>query len=141
MKKKQCTGCCKQLPINMFSRRSSAKDGLQSRCKVCRKKYHDKHYQDNKKQYADRNKKRRQAIVDLITYYKHEEICDNCGFDTWQILHFHHMDCQQKDFVIADAVKILPSLDRLLTEMDKCKLLCPNCHALEHFSENFRKDP
>jgi NAD-dependent SIR2 family protein deacetylase len=39
MLNKKCAKCKKEFPINHFSKESSKKDGLHSRCKVCVAKY------------------------------------------------------------------------------------------------------
>lgn len=48
---------------------------------------------------------------------------------------FHHRDPSQKDFAIGETrqgKKIVRSWDALIPELDKCDLLCKNCHAEVH---------
>ena len=56
--------------------------------------------------------------------------CLDCGYATclW-VLEFHHRDPSTKEFGIGG---FNGSLARLLNEVDKCDLLCANCHRLRH---------
>jgi hypothetical protein len=50
-------------------------------------------------------------------------------------LQFHHVNPQEKDFTIGE-ININKNnfqMELLYKEVDKCKLLCANCHAEEHF--------
>ena len=56
--------------------------------------------------------------------------CETCGYNkSYWALDFHHKDPSQKDFTIAGGNK---SFETLKPELDKCSLLCKNCHAEEH---------
>lgn len=56
--------------------------------------------------------------------------CQKCGYcKSVAALHFHHTDPNQKDFNIGGNTR---SWDRIRTEIDKCILLCANCHTEEH---------
>jgi predicted HNH restriction endonuclease len=43
---------------------------------------------------------------------------------------FHHLDPDKKEFAISE--KALVSEERYFAEVEKCVLLCANCHRLEH---------
>lgn len=62
--------------------------------------------------------------------------CKNCGYNkSLRALDFHHRDPSQKDFAIGETrqgKKIVRSWDALIPELDKCDLLCKNCHAEVH---------
>lgn len=59
--------------------------------------------------------------------------CEDCGLiDEPYIFDFHHLDPTQKDFSIG---KVGVSFDTLKPELDKCILLCSNCHRRRHKSE------
>ena len=61
--------------------------------------------------------------------------CQQCGYSTYiGALAFHHLDPTQKDPV---AFKKNKNWEVYKTELDKCVLLCANCHAEEH--ERIRK--
>jgi DNA polymerase II large subunit len=57
--------------------------------------------------------------------------CIKCGWTGNQAaLQFHHKDPKQKDFIIGNVAN--KSWDSLKKEMQKCILLCANCHMIEH---------
>ncbi len=56
--------------------------------------------------------------------------CQICGYNkSIRALTFHHLDPGQKDFGISSKIR---SWDTLKVELDKCVLLCANCHAEVH---------
>lgn len=62
--------------------------------------------------------------------------CVDCD-KTWppQIMHFHHRDPAAKTANVAKLVRTRPHLDLVRAEIEKCDVLCPNCHALRHLAE------
>lgn len=48
-------------------------------------------------------------------------------------LAFHHLDPTKKDFIISDGHS--RTFDKIKTELDKCILLCQNCHGELHWNE------
>jgi transposase len=55
--------------------------------------------------------------------------CAICGYDrSIAALEFHHLDRETKSFGVSDR-GMTRSLARLREEVDKCILLCSNCHA------------
>ena len=73
---------------------------------------------------------KRRAIKKMLLEYKDGK-CSKCGYNKCsRALEFHHTDPNIKDFGIS---KILTrSIASLKEEVDKCILLCSNCHAEEH---------
>ena len=56
--------------------------------------------------------------------------CSICGYDKClRALEFHHLDPTQKEFAITKNVK---DFDELKKEVEKCILVCSNCHAEIH---------
>lgn len=73
------------------------------------------------------NRKVKQRAVD----YK-GGACQKCGYNRCHsALEFHHRDPSQKDFAISTMTNRAFDGDILL-ELDKCDLLCSNCHREEH---------
>ncbi len=59
--------------------------------------------------------------------------CIRCGYDkSLRALTFHHRNPAQKSFSIAK--KKCLKWETLKPELDKCDLLCANCHAEQHDS-------
>jgi len=61
-----------------------------------------------------------------------------CGEKRFYILNFHHVDPTNKLFSISSHVKKV-SWDAILNEMDKCIVLCSNCHDEFHYLERTTK--
>lgn len=56
--------------------------------------------------------------------------CSHCGYSKYVgALEFHHLDPKEKDFGISG--KVL-GWERIKKELEKCTLLCSNCHREEH---------
>ena len=57
--------------------------------------------------------------------------CQICGYDKcMRSLDFHHLDPTQKDFAISTFKN--KKIEKLKTELDKCILVCSNCHGEIH---------
>lgn len=57
--------------------------------------------------------------------------CEECGYlnlDNLEVLHFDHVNEDEKKYNISRLVSIGNSLDLIKNEIDKCRLLCGNCH-------------
>ena len=71
-------------------------------------------------------KRKKQKAVD----YKGGK-CQICGYNRCnESLTFHHLDPKLKDFSIANSRSW--GFDRIKSELDKCVLLCSNCHSEVH---------
>lgn len=84
--------------------------------------------------YADRREelkhavvKRRRKVKALAVAYKGGR-CQVCGYAKYQgALDLHHLDPKLKEFGIADT-GYNHSWDKIREEVDKCVLVCANCH-------------
>ena len=75
--------------------------------------------------------KRRDRVKELAVEYKGGK-CIKCGYNKYVgALEFHHLDPSQKDFAIASK-GYTRSWEKIKEELDKCILLCSNCHREEH---------
>lgn len=71
-----------------------------------------------------------------ILDYKLKSKCARCGEEHPACLDFHHRDPKTKLFGISHAVSHHGyGWDRILSEIEKCDLLCANCHRIEHWKE------
>ncbi len=88
---------------------------------------------DNRK-YADRREalikavtKRRRKIKTMSIEYKGGK-CQICGYKKYQgALELHHIKSSEKEFGIGDK-GYTRSWEKVKAELDKCILLCANCH-------------
>ncbi len=133
---KECSQCkiIKQDTDFYKSFKSGHKDGLQSRCKACHKIYRKKHYLENRQKYIDKAVKRTKQNRKLWQEYKATLSCIKCGENHPGCLDFHHRNKKEKLFTISQAVDSL-SLEVLKEEIQKCDVLCANCHRKLHYNE------
>lgn len=60
--------------------------------------------------------------------------CKVCGYDRCEAaLVFHHRAEEDKEFSFAGSSGWCRSYERLKKELDKCDLLCANCHLELHY--------
>jgi hypothetical protein len=79
------------------------------------------------------NKKYTQKLKQQCVEYKGGS-CRNCGYNKYiGALDFHHIDPSEKDFSFS---KKKAKWETLKAELDKCILLCANCHREAHANEN-----
>jgi len=100
----------------------------------------------DKRRYADRrqyliaavHKRRRKIRVSAIEYKGGK--CERCGYDRCSdALEFHHCDKQEKDFSISSK-GYTRSWARVKQELDKCILVCANCHREIHADKSAAPD-
>ena len=92
----------------------------------------------DKRKYVDRAKyiiravqKRRKKIREMAINYKGAK-CELCGYNkALSALEFHHLNTSEKDFGISDK-GYTRSWKKVRQEIDKCILICANCHRELH---------
>ncbi len=81
-----------------------------------------------KKNIEHVNNARRKRKIELLEYKGGK--CEVCGYSkSIYSLQFHHLDQEKKDFTIGGRNY---SWERMKREVDKCVLLCANCHCEVH---------
>lgn len=79
-------------------------------------------------------KTHRQKIKEKSIEYKGGK-CEKCGYNKCnRALEFHHLDPKEKDFTISKYSVL--SWDKIKKELDKCILICSNCHRELHDDED-----
>ena len=132
---RRCSKCEIDKPLSGFTRNKAKKCGYNSYCKECNKDYQKKHYEDNKLNYIDKKNNRKNVLKEHINSIKLKNKCSRCSEDDIACLDFHHIDDKDKDFNIGEAVKRGISIDKINNEIDKCLVLCSNCHRKLHYYE------
>jgi hypothetical protein len=99
-------------------------------CSVeCKNNYHKYHHRQISKSNSEsvvswRQKRKEKAVAYLGNK------CSICGYDKCiATLEFHHKDPLLKEFQISAKIT---SYERLIQELDKCILVCANCHREIH---------
>lgn len=136
METKKCTICKKDLPktTEYFATRLDKKSlTYQSSCRNCHKEYRKKHYQANKDKYIKKANIYNKSIIDWFLKLKKSLKC-KCGEDRWWVLDFHHRDPLTKEYNISSLIR-KGSKKNILKEIEKCDVLCSNCHRDLHYQE------
>ena len=97
--------------------------------------YYKKWYQAHKEEQYQRNVERRKRNRDWINAHKETLKCETCGENHIAVLQFHHTDPSRKEGSLACAANDGWSIERIQTEISKCKVLCANCHFIFHWEE------
>lgn len=106
-----------------------------SHCRACQKILRKKYYDRNKKKvYAQVSAKRREKYT-WFRDYKKNLFCNRCGFSNSFALQFHHSDPTKKEFTLCHALQRGISKSSILAELEKCEVLCANCHSIHHAEE------
>jgi len=92
-------------------------------------------YQAHKEEVMERRKKRQPDIREWYKNYKGILCCADCGEKHPACLQFHHKNKEEKHFNIAEVADRASSIKALKEEIDKCEVLCVNCHAKRHWRE------
>lgn len=130
---KKCTDCGQTKVKDEFSVNKSKKDGLNYRCKVCQNKYFKEYYKKNKKKHLKavrkRNKRVEKELKSFIDSLK-QKPCLDCGVQYPPcVMDFDHVTGTKK-FAIAMAARLGASKKKVLKEIQKCELVCANCHRI-----------
>lgn len=92
------------------------------------------HWKDKKSPNTMHSQTRRAVERKILLIQKLGGKCCKCGYDrNITALEFHHKDPETKSFNLDQRKISNTKLDILLEEVDKCILVCANCHReLEH---------
>jgi 5-methylcytosine-specific restriction endonuclease McrA len=99
----------------------------------------------DKRKYSDRKdylikavaKRRKEIRLKAIEYAGGK--CARCGYNKYpEVLEFHHLNPKEKDFSISEK-GYSRSWDKVKLEIEKCLLICANCHRETHVEEKLAK--
>lgn len=102
----------------------------------CQNCHRELHYNEKTKCGEDRR-------LDKKIYLEYSGgSCIKCGYNKCPAsLTFHHRNPSEREFWIGGLSERINSIDELNSkikkEIDKCDLLCANCHTLEHSDSNY----
>jgi len=91
----------------------------------------------HKEELNQRKRSRNRDVRNWIDSIKAEKKCSKCKQGKFYILDFHHLDPNEKEINVSRAVSCGFGRERLQKEIDKCIVLCRNCHGeLHHLQDN-----
>ena len=127
-----CKICSILKPLNEFVYNKECFHERAYQCKRCAADRSNKWSKDNRQRRQEamnvRNRSRKIQAIELLG-----GSCKDCGgtfppcaFD------FHHVDGTKE---MNPSYALANSWDKAVTELEKCLLLCANCHRIRHFEE------
>lgn len=132
---KKCSKCNTEKNKSEFNIK---RNKTQPYCKSCQSIYHKKWYDKNKENRKKQIFKRRKDNFEWF-YNLKESMgwkCKICGEDRIETLDFHHINPEEKDDTISGLLIRGCSKKRILMEIEKCDILCSNCHRILHYRKN-----
>ena len=94
-------------------------------------------YERNKAQIIQRQKERRQRIVEWIIGLKKDQPCTDCGqVYHFAAMHYDHLPGATKLGTIREMAYRYADKQKILDEIAKCELVCSNCHAVRTYERN-----
>lgn len=111
MSNKTCSNCKKPKTLEFFRKNRGI-------CRACEASYR-----------AERHRQLKKVCVEYLG-----GCCVKCKKKHHQtVFDFHHRNPNEKSFEISDKLHF-GNMEKLIKELDKCDLLCANCHRLEHYT-------
>ncbi|AQL42746.1 hypothetical protein BV210_08500 [Halorientalis sp. IM1011] len=89
------------------------------------------HYR-NREWNTERSLQRRRRLRLWVNEQKQERGCRECGEDDPECLDFHHPVPAEKEMEVSTMITWGYGKDRLEPEIEKCTVLCANCHRKKH---------
>ena len=123
---KRCSSCGEHRALSEFGRRSAARDGLQSRCRSCCRRWYVENRTEHIANVRRISTKARRARRAKVLSYLLEHPCVDCGEGDPCVLEFDHVRGTRH----ADVGQLLrdASWARVEAEIAKCEIRCANCH-------------
>ncbi len=115
---KTCIRCQQTKPLCDFYPKPRKSGGVTCYCKPCFNVYTTERFR----------RRKRQAVA-----YLGGRCADCGGIFPYYVYDFHHLDPSQKD--VQFTVLRRRSWAAIRMELDKCALLCANCHRIRHWDK------
>jgi hypothetical protein len=96
--------------------------------------YNVRYYAAHRDAELDRVKKRQAVTLQWLRDLRRRP-CDDCSesFPPY-VMDFDHRDPSKKLFAITTGSAYLMAREKLITEIEKCDIVCANCHALRTYA-------
>ena len=118
---KECPKCNKIKSLDNFDKRANG--NVQSYCRKC--------FNDNRYSLLKQHK------ITLVNEFG--GCCSKCGYDkNISALEFHHLESKEKDFHFGSTKTT--NIDKIRIELNKCILVCANCHREIHYPHNNKEN-
>ncbi|OGZ72096.1 MAG: hypothetical protein A2908_04340 [Candidatus Staskawiczbacteria bacterium RIFCSPLOWO2_01_FULL_38_12b] len=88
--------------------------------------------------FSDAKKVLKEKYRKFLDGYKEKHGCHKCGIKDRRVLDFHHL--RDKEFSIGYANYNHLAFNRVKKEIEKCAVVCSNCHRIIHYKQYWQHD-
>lgn len=134
MKQSKCLNCGKTLEYTG----SRPKKWCGTACRSDYRYKNDKDYREQKQYNGYEEQVKRAKSRKLRAIALKGGSCEKCGEKHPAALCFHHVDPETKSFRLDARVFGNSKWEAIEQELNKCALLCFNCHQILHFSDYWK---
>jgi hypothetical protein len=135
---KICKKCGIEKSLDSFSNNKNKPDGKLVYCKVCKAQIDKKSNLNRVKEIKKTNQKKISKKNSIVEFWKNQKggKCLKCNESRLHVLDFHHLDENNKRTTVSELVQRFGNNNPLIEqEVNKCILLCSNCHRDFHYLE------
>ena len=101
--------------------------------KLCKKKY----YQDNRQKSLERSKQSRDRRKAYVNKIKESKPCSDCNkYYPYYVMQFDHIPERGAKIGSINNLIRTAGMQKLLGEIEKCEVVCGNCHSIRTHSRS-----
>lgn len=130
-----CSKCKIDKNDSEFAFRFISKGKKLSNCKQCQKQYARNHYLKNKEKVKKQVNYNKNKLKHKFYDYLQDKFCIRCGNSDIRVFEFDHRESSTKKETISKMVSECHSWINILKEIEKCDILCANCHKIRTSSQ------
>ena len=135
-----CNICEEEKPIEEFhwaDKEHRYRRGTCMACKNAGSRVRNKHPAVRLSKRDASRKARRANHERLLEYIGGKYVCEYCGYtdECTAPFDFHHIDRTSKELGVGNMMQL--SWERVKSEVDKCIILCSNCHRKVHKCKDY----
>lgn len=102
------------------------------------KMFYQKHKEKINKKVSSKTKEKRRKLKEECVAYLGGKCFRCCGEFHPHVFDFHHKDPTEKEFNLSLIMKVRYKMNDIIKkELDKCNLVCANCHRMIHAENGY----
>jgi hypothetical protein len=129
----KCSVCEKLRREDEFNWRNKASAVRCKYCRYCQREFSRKHYRAFKSRYLERNERRRLKHVEIIRNAKSLPCADCHAEYPFYVMEFDHVRGKKREHLARMATL---GISAILNEIEKCDVVCSNCHKERTWRRN-----
>ena len=133
MSKKNCNHCGLYKDEEELNWKFKSLGVRHKTCRECVHGFNKKYFEGPAKerhlqQVNERKQEAREFAREYVINYLLTHLCEECGESDIRVLEFHHRNGSEKEKAVAALVSSGYSVARIQEEINRCRVLCANCH-------------